>query len=889
MNTNLLLQHDPDANLDVLNEGQDVYNCKYYSTESFKTLSQNFTNLGLSIICFNIRSFHKNSDEFLAFIHNTNHTFEVIILTETWSKEETHTSCHIRGYNSVHNFRTGRRGGGVSIFVKEYLNFDNIDALNISNNDFESAGLRLSFVNSDKPITIMGIYRPPGGNANDFIESLRVISSDNSFTSNDTIIAGDLNLCLLNEGHSGVTASFMNMMRENFFRPIITRPTRITRDTATLIDHIWVNMTNPILSGVFYGDITDHLPVFCRINVPAVLEKQLVKVTFRNMNQQNRLDFRNKLQNVDWDNLFEGSADSTEQVIKYDNIIQHYNNQCFPLMTKTVTSKRISKPWITTALHKSINTKHKLFKLVSNNNYDLQDYRRYCNTLNNLLRVARQNYYKHKFDTTKQDLKKTWSVINSVIRPGRKCANITKLYHNNQTIIDPGKIAETLNTHFSQIGMQLRNALPRRNSNNSFRKYLPPPSRNSFFLRPSTPEEVNQIIKGLKATTGNKNCLAPLIIKENSQSFSQPVSIIFNTTIAQGEYPDPLKIACITALFKAGDKLSPNNYRPISSLPFLNKIIEKLLHKRLNSFFELNNIISENQYGFRKGISTSDAVNELLNKIYNSLNHRKYLGAVFLDLSKAFDTVPHDILLHKLEHYGVRGIALTLMKSYLSNRKQFVSINGIQSSMQGVSIGVPQGSVLGPLLFLIYINDLPRATKKLHSILFADDTTMYLSHDNVMSLANSMSEDLIHVSAWLIANCLTLNINKTYYIVFSHRQIPNDLRVTIGPHLLDRKTHGKFLGVFLDEKLTFKEHIDSVTSKTSKICGLLFRLRQSFPLDVLRNLYQTLIYPYLNYCILAWGCASKTTLMPIMLLQKKLLDYYLVAISLLMQVLYLSL
>ena len=370
------------------------------------------------------------------------------------------------------------------------------------------------------------------------------------------------------------------------------------------------------------------------------------------------------------------------------------------------------------------------------------------------------------------------------------------------------------------------------------------------------------------------------ILKENSDSLSLPISLIFNSVILYGHYPDVLKIACVTALFKAGDKLDPNNYRPISSLPLLNKVFEKLLHKRLTYFFESHEVFVNNQFGFRKKMSTNDAVNKFLNTIYEAMDEKEFLGAVFIDLSKAFDTVPHNLLLKKLEHYGIRGIALTLIESYLSNRKQFVSIDGIKSSLQDINIGVPQGSVLGPLLFLIYINDLPNAVSNVKSILFADDTTMFARDKNAHDLCNTISEDMLLVKDWLIANSLTLNAGKSYYIIFSLKKMSNDLRVTIGEHVLDRKTHGKFLGVILDEKLNFTEHIQYITGKISKLTGLMYKLKAFFPCEILRNLYLSLIYPYYNYCILAWGSTNKSVLQPLFLYQKKLVriittsDYY---------------
>ena len=242
--------------------------------------------------------------------------------------------------------------------------------------------------------------------------------------------------------------------------------------------------------------------------------------------------------------------------------------------------------------------------------------------------------------------KSTWAIINNTIKPGKRYSSIMKLYHNNEVITDPIQIAETLNNHFTGIGIALKNALPKTNEN-AFRNYLPHMVQNSIYLQPTTSTEVKNIIMGLKNVKGNINSISTKLLKENSSTLSDPISHIFNCIINMGQYPDILKIACVTAVFKAGDKLNPNNYRPISTLPLINKIFEKLLHIRLYSFFELKGILCKEQYGFRKNKSTSDAVTDILNNVYDALNQKKYFGAVFLDLSKAFDTVSHDILQKK--------------------------------------------------------------------------------------------------------------------------------------------------------------------------------------------------------------------------------------------------
>ena len=744
-----------------------------------------------------------------------------------------------------------------------------IDDFDNSDETIETIGATIYYPKSNKSTKVLGVYRPPSSNINDTTEKIGNIIANNSLQHTETVIAGDFNICLLEENHSQQTTNFINKMREFFFRPLITRPTRFQNNSATVIDHIWTNSTSTIDSFIFYCDITDHCPVYCRINTPLAIGNYQIRVKFRDMSDANKIKFKNKLVNFNWNELLHGLTDTNAQVIKFLEVIEHHYNECFPIKTKVIGTNRISKPWITDALHKSIHNKHIMYKLVKQNLFDTNRYKRYTNLLNSLIKMSRMSYYKHQFEKCEKDIKRTWAIINATIKPGKRYSSVIKLYHNNVAITDTTKIAETLNNHFTGIGIALKNALPKRNEN-AFRKYLPQTAPSSIYLQPSTSSEVKNVIMNLKNVKGNINTLSTKLLKDSSSALAGIISCIFNNIISIGQYPDILKIACVTAIFKSGDKQNVNNYRPISTLPLLNKVFEKLLHARLYSFFESKEILCKEQYGFRKNKSTSDAVTDILNNIYDAVNQKRYLGAVFLDLSKAFDTVSHDILLKKLEHYGIRGLALQLLASYLQNRKQYVTVDGHKSQTKELTIGVPQGSVLGPLLFLIYINDLPLPTQKMNSILFADDTTLFTHNTEINNLIKSMKDDLQLVSEWLTANCLTLNIGKTYFVIFSTREIPNDIQIQIGHQTIERHSSGKFLGVILDEKLTFGEHLTIVTSKVSKIVGLFYNLKNKFPLTVIHKLYYSLVYPHLNYCTLAWGCAKQTYLNPLFILQKRI-------------------
>ena len=266
------------------------------------------------------------------------------------------------------------------------------------------------------------------------------------------------------------------------------------------------------------------------------------------------------------------------------------------------------------------------------------------------------------------------------------------------------------------------------------------------------------------------------------------------------------------SLFKKGKPEIPSNYRPISLLPIFSKIFEKLLYRRLYRFLEIHKVLYSLQFGFQENHSIDHAVVSLTEAVRNTLDNKRLGCGIFIDLQKAFDTVNHRILLSKLEHYGVRGCALEWFRSYLSDRKQYVSVNGSNSDVLSITCGVPQGSVLGPLLFLIYINDLPNASKKLTFYLFADDTNIYYECDDLPNLTKVVNKELRSVKRWLDANKLSLNIDKTNYIIFhsSSVKVPSDSDIKIGKKHIKRVKFVKFLGLLLDEHLSWRYHLSEL-------------------------------------------------------------------------------
>jgi len=311
-------------------------------------------------------------------------------------------------------------------------------------------------------------------------------------------------------------------------------------------------------------------------------------------------------------------------------------------------------------------------------------------------------------------------------------------------------------------------------------------------------------------------------------------------------------------------------------LPIFSKVFERLVHNRLYNFISRFNLIHHRQFGFRSKYSTDLAILEAYNEITNNLDKNMHTIGIFLDLSKAFDTINHDILLHKLHYYGVRGKAFEWFKSYLQDRIQFVSYNNCKSNMNSIHCGVPQGSILGPLLFIIYMNDIVYSSSKMSFYMFADDTNLIISDSNLQRLITTVNLELSHISSWFKANKLSLNIKKTNYIIFknkhSNRKYEN-INIIIDDNVIDRVSNTKFLGVFVDECLTWSVHNNYVVNivHVLKYTGILYRLKHCLPNEALFNVYTTLVLPYLNYCNIIWADGNNCNLNAILLKQKKII------------------
>ena len=848
--------------------------CNYHSVDDFQNLIKNSKEV-FSSLSLNIRSLKKNCHNFRNLIESisTKHfQFSVIGLQEIWSK----SNISLNGYHPIiSNERNERRGGGVGLYVKNDLKFQKIEDLSIFHEGtFESICLKV-FCGKERYRIIANFYRPPNSSMKDFNSKMQsfldMLEKEQHFKNAvEIILLGDFNCNLLNHETHKDTNDFLNLFLSSSFLPLITLPSRVTDTSSTLIDNIWTNSRhNEKFSGLLIEHISDHLPIFhLQVKIGDQLNNEDIKI--RNLSIKNKEKFREDLILHNWDPIL--SDNNPESAFEsFAKVINEKYENCFPYIELRKNKRKSpEKPWMTKELLIKRIRKDDAFKARIKRPSDetLLRFNDYSKAYSKEIRRAKNQYYDNKFEEYVSNSKKTWSLINEIIQKNKHKTSMPSIFYDESKSYESAlDIANGFNDFFVNIGPKLAQSIPQ--SDKDYNDFMKDPIRQDFVFANVTHDIIYDALKRLqpKKSVGLDG-ISMAMLKEIMPCIIIPVTYLFNLSFKTGFIPQDYKCAKVIPIHKSGEMSKFDNYRPISILPAFSKLLEKIAAVQMIRFLEKYEILYSLQFGFRPKHDTTQPLLQLLHKVFESLNkpNSEYTLSVFIDLKKAFDTVNIPILLDKLKRYGFRNKAHDWFTSYLTDRSQYVSIDNVTSSLKNITHGVPQGSVLGPILFLLYINDLHNATL-FYTLLFADDTSFLLSGRDLNELYALVNTELEKAFTWFKANKLSLNVSKTKYLVFRSPKMPLNvnLSIKIGNEEVERIGQDcqmksfKFVGIMIDEFLSWDYHINHVANKISSSIFALKQVKNILPMKIKKLLYNAMVKPHLEYGLLVWGQSKQLT------------------------------
>lgn len=804
-----------------------------------------------NILYLNINSINNKLDHLEDLISDIGN-IHIIALTEIRIFMEQNVYFNLPNYNVFFNNRSDGEGG-IALYIHNALSTRLI--LNVCDNNVHYLLVNIA----ELSINVALIYKQPSANHDILINCIYSILGVHK----RVILLGDMNTDLLRSNPKseqytnailGHGFSILNKLDPHSATRIGTRHyenygTRISR---TIIDHAITDLHNFKFSlSLNSCNISDH---------------KLMVLGFDN-NSQHKIDFISqwstkeyklidtnkyieKFESINWDN-----------VVTFDQLLQATTN-CRD-ESITVIRKRVKtnphKKWVNEELLSLIeerNRYHRLIKKCRNNEYLRSKHSLYCEAIKQLRRKLRYQSNSYNINKNKYEPRKLWCTINEILaNKSTSREPIKTIKHNGTTHSTPEHIANTFSTYFCDVGSDLYAQIP---INNEIIQNTVPYRTNTMVLFPTTPQEIISKIGSMKKNNSIFDTIPSSCMISLSSSLAPILSRLINNSFETGDFPSGLKLARIIPLFKGADPVLLENYRPISILANTAKLIEMLIYDRLNKFCNKYNIINSNQFGFQKNSSTASAVTSIVEFLQLGLDKGKNsIGAcLFIDLKKAFDTIPHSLLIDKLDRMGIRGPINILLKSYLFNRSHYVDIEGVHSNeiTNRNPFATPQGSVLGPLLFLLFINDVFNLNLHGKMVLFADDSTIAYTGTDANDLNNKIRGDIELLQKWFEKNKLTLNISKTKLLPIRMNAVDqNFLKIKIDNKYIELVNSFNFLGITLQSDLKWDKHIKYLSRKLYSVAGVAKRLGNKVDDSVLLSIYYSLVYSHLSYLAPVYG------------------------------------
>lgn len=833
----------------------------------------------IKVICMNIRSCTRNLDQFLCLLTDIGTEMDVIILVEAFIQEHTHIQ-ELTNYHAHKVLGKTNKNDGIVVYIKNDINLISLKM----DTELTKASAVQVIVESkgNYKLKITACYRSPVQNneiLEGFIDDLQDLIKN--YDTTDSLLMGDLNINIIAKQIGLKTEKYLDMLSSCGYDCLNHLATR----EKACLDHCFYRGFNRHSVQVIKTAITDHFPVICQISTGkmAVDDSDLDQNGFQT--KFNTDIFKQKIKELNWDTFYlERDVDIATNILT--EILETCKTQASVRIESKSNKKKILKPWITPSILRSIRKRDRMFTKTIKQplNKDLQTaYKQYKNTLNQLTKNVKENYYLDQLELNKGNMRKKWQIINEAANRTNKEKRsfpIKDWLNEKENVKNEKDAANVLNNYFSTIGSVLASTIPESDLHEDLKTagYLEPP--RSIFIYRVEPEEVMKITQTMRGGSApGPDGLSPQAIKEIIGDIKLPLTHLFNMSISEGIFPRKFKNAKVVPLFKKGAKTDPANYRPISLINVIAKIYEKLLKHRLMSFLEENNIISRQQFGFQNKISTQDALFQVTEEMYGRLDKGEKVILTCLDVSKAFDCISKRTLIDKLEKCGIRGLSLKLLRSYISDREQAVHIGDMKSDESTIKdFGCSQGTSIGPLLFLIYVNNLAEQEYKGKIFMFADDVALVSTGKTWREAHDSAEEDLRTIGRWMNANSLTVNASKSAFMNISRK---HDAKSSLEEPLVYHTCEGAlcncpslkqvesmiYLGITFDHRLNWEHHINNLCQKLRKCAYVLYGIKY-FSGKLVKNIYQALFESVLQYGILIWGGAFKHLINKVFRIQK---------------------
>lgn len=805
---------------------------------------------------------------------------DIACFSEHWLKEDEYSTIQIRNYHLCSIFcRKNFKNGGVAIFIRNKLNakIDNILFLESKSRekDFEICGTQLSYKNGAK-LKIVTLYRSPiVNNITYFLEELDIVLDKLCSEKCTVVLCGDFNIDY-SDDTSVFKLELKDILTSHNIEVVVDGPTRFGKTKNSSIDYICTNIENADLveSVVIDSGISDHTSQLLTIKLNHDSKMKNYKYS-RIYSTENYKTLAFYLSKETWQAELKSKSihDSFEIFI---HSLSYYIDISFPLIRQILNNKERKKPWITEGIKvSSIMLKH-LYALAKATQHPnaVSFHKKYQKIYRKLILAAKRHYNNDIYNRADNKSKAVWTLINDNIG-SNMVSKTQEILIDNKLVDDPLEISRYFNEFLIEQPLKLHNGIRQILVNQKTPNLIK--NENTMFITSVTETEIFNLIHSLRNSNshGNDN-ITSNILKNMALIITPILTYLINKSLLDGIFPDILKLARVIMIHKKGDPKVIENYRPISLLSTLSKILERVICEKINKFLNRFEILSSCQHGFRKGRSTQTAIFNFINKLYDNINEGKWNIALYMDLSKAFDVVSHDLLLAKVDRLGLRGKINQLLKSYLSNRMQLVEVNGCKSSILNISSGVPQGSVLGPLLFLLYINDLPDIVENAEDLtLFADDITYLCSGTSLTDVLCKAQRHINLFYDWFESNKLFLNSSKTLFVCFrlknylEHKNKSFLLRVK--NRSIEHATITKFLGIIIDDSLNWYQHIECLCKKLSSVCYALYRLKSITNVEICMAYYNAQFKSRIIYGLVFWGTSH--ALNRVFLLQKRALRH----------------